>query len=48
MEQLLGYAANYGFPMVISMYLLIRIETKLEKLAASIQNLANTLTALKQ
>ncbi len=48
MEQLLGYAANYGFPMVISMYLLIRIETKLEKLSVSIQELASTLKALKQ
>lgn len=40
MEQLLGYAANYGFPMAVSVYLLVRIETKLEKLSASINDLA--------
>ncbi len=44
MEQLLGYAANYGFPMVISVFLLVRIESKLEKLSASISELSKVIT----
>lgn len=40
MEQLLTYTANYGFPMVISVYLLVRIEGKLEQLTGSINDLA--------
>lgn len=43
MEQLLDYAANYGFPMVISVFLLVRIETKLEKLSASINDLSKVI-----
>jgi hypothetical protein len=43
MEQLLGYAANYGFPMVVSIYLLVRIEDKLEQLAGSINELTKVL-----
>jgi hypothetical protein len=40
MEQLMAYAANYGFPMVVSIYLLVRIEGRLEQLATSISDLA--------
>lgn len=40
MEQLLAYTANYGFPMVISVYLLVRIEGKLEQLTGSINDLS--------
>ena len=40
MEQLLTYTANYGFPMVISVYLLVRIEGKLEQLSGSINDLS--------
>ena len=43
MEQLLTYSANYGFPMVISLYLLIRIEGKLELLSGSINDLAKVI-----
>ncbi|MEN6414805.1 MAG: YvrJ family protein [Veillonellales bacterium] len=43
MDQLLGYAANYGFPMMISVYLLVRIEGKLEQLAASINELSKVI-----
>lgn len=43
MDQVLAYAANYGFPMVISIYLLVRIEGKLEQLAASINDLAKVI-----
>lgn len=44
MEQLLNYAANYGFPMVVSVYLLVRIEAKLEALTVSIQALSRAIT----
>lgn len=43
MEQLLGYAANFGFPALMCTYLLIRIEGKLEQLSASIQELAKVI-----
>ncbi|MCX7781207.1 MAG: YvrJ family protein [Negativicutes bacterium] len=45
MEQVLAQAANYGFPMVVSIYLLVRIETKLEQLAGSINELAKVIAA---
>lgn len=44
MDQVLAYAANYGFPMVISVYLLVRIEGKLEQLTASINDLTKVIT----
>lgn len=40
MEQMLSYASSYGFPMVVAAYLLVRIEGRLETLAASINDLA--------
>lgn len=40
MEQMLNYASSYGFPMVVAAYLLVRIEGRLEHLAASINDLA--------
>ncbi|MBP2636909.1 MAG: YvrJ protein family protein [Firmicutes bacterium] len=40
MEQMLNYASSYGFPMVVAAYLLVRIESRLETLAASINDLA--------
>jgi hypothetical protein len=43
MEQILVQAANYGFPMVVSIYLLVRIEGKLEQLAVSIHELAKVI-----
>jgi len=45
MEQLLTYTANYGFPMVICLYLLVRIEGKLEQLSGSINELAKVISA---
>ena len=45
MEKLFEYSANYGFPMVVAGYLLVRIESKLDKLAASIHDLANVISA---
>ncbi|MCH3949363.1 MAG: YvrJ family protein [Acidaminococcus sp.] len=40
---LLGQAAQYGFPMVISWYLLVRMEDKLEQLTLSIDSLKDIL-----
>ena len=36
---LAGQAAQYGFPMVISWYLLVRMDKKLENLTQSIERL---------
>ncbi|MFZ5942907.1 MAG: YvrJ family protein [Bacillota bacterium] len=48
METLLQQIGNYGFPMVISIYLLVRIEGKLESLSMSIIELAKVIEALKE
>ena len=39
--------ANVGFPIVISMYLLIRIEGKLQVLSASINELSKNINVIK-
>ena len=41
---LLGQAAQYGFPMVISWYLLVRMESKLDTLTVSINMLREIVT----
>lgn len=43
MDELLKSFNNYGFPMVVSAYLLIRIEAKLEYLSKSITDLTETI-----
>lgn len=45
MEQIMSYTSNYGFPMIISIYLLVRIEGKLEQLTVSINELAKVIAA---
>ncbi|MGI6343528.1 MAG: YvrJ family protein [Bacillota bacterium] len=44
MEELLPQIANFGFPIVLSMYLLIRIEGKLETLTAAIHELSKAIS----
>lgn len=44
MEELLKAISNYGFPIVVCAYLLIRMETKMEQLAQSIRDLAKSIT----
>ena len=39
MEELLISIGNYGFPMVLSVYLLIRVEKKLDDLTIAITEL---------
>ena len=38
-ERLLSAAADYGFPMLVSSYLLVRMEGRIEKLSANIESL---------
>ena len=35
--------ANYGFPMLVSWYLLVRMEAKLDKLSVNIEHLSTVL-----
>jgi hypothetical protein len=46
-EQLFGMIANMGFPIVVSVYLLVRIENRMENLAQSIQSLAQVISEMK-
>ena len=45
---LLPQVANYGFPMVLSWYLLVRMEGRLDRLTDSINSLARSIAAGKQ
>ncbi|HHX67162.1 MAG: YvrJ family protein [Miniphocaeibacter sp.] len=47
MEEILGYIANIGFPIVITVFLLARIENKLENLSNSIQELSTVIQSKK-
>jgi hypothetical protein len=44
---LLTAIANFGFPIVVAAYLLIRTESKLEKLTTAIAELSKTLAQLQ-
>lgn len=39
---------NVGFPIAVSVYLLVRVEGKLETLATSINNLSNVINRLEK
>lgn len=43
MEEILQQISNLGFPIILSMYLLTRIEGKMEELTKSIQKLSMVL-----
>ncbi|NLC12244.1 MAG: YvrJ family protein [Firmicutes bacterium] len=43
MEEIYGMIANVGFPIAISVYLLVRIEGKLESLTVSIRELSQAI-----
>ena len=47
MEEIVNLVANLGFTIAISLYLLIRIEGKLESLTNSINNLSQTINSIK-
>ncbi|MGL4570130.1 YvrJ family protein [Clostridium sp.] len=44
MESFVQVIGNVGFPIAISLYLLMRIEGKLEVLSNSINNLSNVMS----
>lgn len=44
MEEMLQGLANYGFPIVVSVYLLVRMESKLDQLTEVILKLSETIT----
>jgi hypothetical protein len=46
-EDFLKAIANYGFPIVITAYLLFRMEAKLERLAGAITDLARVVATLQ-
>ena len=43
MKDLLQVVANYGFPMGLSLYLLFRMESRLDRLTASIEQLSKAI-----
>ena len=43
MEELLNQIGNFGFPIILSMYLLVRIEGKIENLSSTITHLSKVL-----
>ena len=47
MDEMLKLVANFGFPIVVSAYLLVRIEGKLEQLTSSITELAKAIAVIK-
>ncbi len=47
MDEMLKLVANFGFPIVVSAYLLVRIEGKLSDLTLSITELAKAIAVMK-
>lgn len=48
MEDFATQVANVGFPIAVSIYLLVRIETKIDGLTMSIYELAKVIESLKE
>lgn len=48
MDELFKQIANLGFPIVVSIYLLVRVEGKLEKLTESINELAKVIASISK
>ncbi len=46
MDELITMIANIGFPIVVSIYLLVRIEEKLDLLSNSILELSNVINKM--
>lgn len=46
MNEILNQVANFGFPIVVSIYLLVRIEGKLDQLTESINKLSKAITRI--
>ncbi|GLC30780.1 YvrJ family protein [Clostridium omnivorum] len=48
MDALISLIGNVGFPIAVSIYLLVRIEGKLESLTSSINNLSSTINTMEK
>lgn len=48
LEHFLSQIGNFGFPLVLAIYLLLRFEKKLEKLTDAITSLENTINFRKR
>ena len=48
MNELITPVANVGFPIVLSIYLLVRLEGKIEGLSDSVHELARSITDMTQ
>ena len=46
MEELISIISNVGFPIFIAMFLLIRLETKIDQLVSAFIDLTETITQL--
>lgn len=47
MEDLVAQVANVGFPIAVSIYLLVRVETKIENLTQSIYELSKAIASIR-
>lgn len=47
MDQWLSIVSNLGFPIVVSVFLMVRIESRIEELSKSISELSQALASLK-
>ncbi|WHY85964.1 YvrJ family protein [Neobacillus novalis] len=45
MEEIISFISQVGFPIVVTLYLLYRIESKLDAVVRSIQELPNRMNA---
>ncbi|GED12142.1 YvrJ family protein [Aneurinibacillus migulanus] len=48
MNEWIAFISNVGFPVAITLYLLVRIEAKLEQLTTSIAQLAQSIHSVKE
>ncbi len=47
MEEIINIIGNFGFPIAITVYLLVRIESKLNQLTESIHELTTAIKSMK-
>ncbi|WP_127837451.1 YvrJ family protein [Clostridium prolinivorans] len=48
MDAIVSLIGNVGFPIAVSIYLLVRIEGKLENLTSSINNLSSVINTINK
>ncbi|BES66442.1 YvrJ family protein [Gottschalkiaceae bacterium SANA] len=48
MEEMMGAVGNVGFPIAVSIYLLVRVENKMDKLTQSIQELSKVIQVMQK